>query len=120
MSGWCLKAVCRVSQRCLEGIYGMSEWHVRCLDVSEGQVMTSQVRICKVRTGQVSGCLEGDWKLSRGYLEGVWGLSGGCLKGIWKVSGGCTVNSNFFLHVNWPSLDGSPTRKGWFFSNQTL
>ena len=31
----------------------MSEWYVRCLDVSEGQVRTSLVRIGKVRTGQV-------------------------------------------------------------------
>ena len=31
-----------------------------------------------------------------------------------------TVNSNFFFHVNSPSLDGLPTRKGWFFSELTL
>ena len=63
MSGRCLKAVWRVSQRCLEGIYGMVEWYVRCLDVSEWQVRTSQVRIGKVRTSQVKAgqdrCLEG-------------------------------------------------------------
>ena len=72
MSGRCLKAVCRVSQRCLEGIYGMSEWYVRCLDVSEGQVRSSQVRIDKVRTSQVrtgqDRCLEGVSKVSGGYL----------------------------------------------------
>ena len=52
-----------MSGRCLKGIYGMSEWYVRCLHVSEGQVKTSQVRISKVRTGQVrtgsDRCLEG-------------------------------------------------------------
>ena len=53
MPGGCLKRVLRVSHRCLEGIYGMSEWYVRCLDVSEGHVRTSQVRIGKIRTGQV-------------------------------------------------------------------
>ena len=45
VSGRCLKGVWMESQRCLEGIYGMSEWYVRCLDVSEGQIRTSQVRI---------------------------------------------------------------------------
>ena len=52
MSGWCL-----------EGINGMPEWYARCLDVSVGQVRTSQVIIGKVRTGQVrpgqDRCLEG-------------------------------------------------------------
>ena len=52
----------------MEGIYGMPEWYVRCLDVSEGQVRSSQVRIGKVRTSQVrtgqDRCLEGIWKVS--------------------------------------------------------
>ena len=60
---WCLKSVWMVSQRCLEGIFGMYVWHVRCLDVSEGHLRTSQVRIGKVRTDQVrtgrDRCLEG-------------------------------------------------------------
>ena len=48
------KGVWRMSpQRYLEGIYGMSEWYVRCLDVYEGKVRTSQVRIGQARTGQV-------------------------------------------------------------------
>ena len=66
-----------MSQRCVEGIYGMSKWYVRCLDVSEGQVRTSQVRIGKARTGQ-DRCLEGALR-----------VSGGCLKGVWRVSMGC-------------------------------
>ena len=82
MSGRCLKAVCRVSQRCLEGIYGMSEWYVRCLDVSEGQVRTSQIRIGKARTGQVRTGQDR-------CLEGASRVSGGCLKGVWRVSIGC-------------------------------
>ena len=100
MSGRCLKAVCRVSQKCLEGIYGMSEWYARCLDVSEGQVGTSQVRIGKVRTGHVrtcqvrtgpvwkvfGNCLEGVWLVFGGCLAGVLWLSGGYLMGVWKVS----------------------------------
>ena len=57
MSGWCL-----------EGIYGMPKWYVRCLDVSEGQVRTSQVRISKVRSGQLR--------------IGVWRVSGRCLEGV--------------------------------------
>ena len=61
-----------MSQRCLEGIYGMSEWYVMCLDVSEGQVRTSQVRIGIVRTSQVrtgqDRCLEGVWQVSEGCL----------------------------------------------------
>ena len=37
VSGRCLKGVWREPQRCLESIYWwMSEWYVRCLDVSEG------------------------------------------------------------------------------------
>ena len=32
----------------------------------------------------------------------------------------CTVNSKKKIRVNSQSLDGSPTRKGWFFSDQTL
>ena len=67
MSGWCL-----------EGIYGMSEWYVICLDLSEVQFATSQVRIGKVRTGQ-DRC-----------LLGVPQVSGGCLKGVWRVSTGCS------------------------------
>ena len=77
MSGRCFKGVCSVSQRYLEGIYGMSEWYIRCLDVYEGQVRTSQVRIGKVRTGQ-DRC-----------LADVLRVSGGCLKDIWTVSIGC-------------------------------
>ena len=45
VSGGYPEGVLRVSGRCLEGvywclvgIYGMSEWYVRCLDVSEGPV----------------------------------------------------------------------------------
>ena len=61
-----------MSQRCLEGIYMMSEWYVRCLDVFEVQVRTSQVMIGKVRTGQVRAgqdrCLEGVWQVSEGCL----------------------------------------------------
>ena len=53
---------------CLEGVYGMPEWYVRCLDVSEGQARSSQVRIGKVMTGQVKTghgrCLEGVWQVS--------------------------------------------------------
>ena len=41
------------SHRCLEGIYGMSEQYVRCLDVSEGQVRSSQVWIGKISTGKI-------------------------------------------------------------------
>ena len=93
MSGRCLKAVCRVSQRCLEGIYGMSEWYVRCLDVSEGQVRSSQVRIGKARTGQVRAgqdrCLAGVFRVSRGCLKGVWIVSGGYL---WDVCMVCEVS----------------------------
>ena len=66
-----------MSEWCLEGIYGMSEWYVMCLDVSQGQVRTSQVRIGKATTGQ-DRC-----------LAGVLGVSGGCLKGVWRVSIGC-------------------------------
>ena len=65
LSGGCLAGVL---SRCLKGIYGMSEWYVRCLHVSEGQVKTSQLRISKVRTGQVrtgsDRCLEGAWQVS--------------------------------------------------------
>ena len=53
--------VWRVSQRCLEGIYWMSEWYGRCLDASEGQIRTSQVRTGQVRTGKVK---EGEVKES--------------------------------------------------------
>ena len=73
----CLEGVSRVSGRCLEGIYSMSEWYVRCLDVSEGQFRTSQVRTGQVRTGQ-DRC-----------MESVWQVSGGCLKGVWRVYIGC-------------------------------
>ena len=45
---------------------------MRCLDVSEWQVRTSQVRIGKGRTSQVrtgqDRCLEGVSKVSGGYL----------------------------------------------------
>ena len=82
MSVRCLNAVSRVSQRCLEGIYGMSEWYVRCLDVSEGQVRNSKVRIGKARTGQVR---TGQDRCPEGALR----VSGGCLKGVWRVSMGC-------------------------------
>ena len=51
--------MCEIS----EGIYGMPEWYVRCLDVSEGQVRTSQVRIGKVKTGP-DRCLAGVWQVS--------------------------------------------------------
>ena len=34
-----------------------------CLDVPEGKVRTSQVKIDKVRTGE-DRCLEGVWKVS--------------------------------------------------------
>ena len=71
MSGWCL-----------EGIYGMPEWNVRCLDLSEGQVRRSQVRIGKARTGHVRTGQDR-------CLEGVFRVSGGCLKGVWMVSMGC-------------------------------
>ena len=58
-----LKGVSKESGWCLEGIYGLSEWYVRCLDVSEGHLRTSQVRIGKVKTDQVrtgrDRCLEG-------------------------------------------------------------
>ena len=83
MSGGCLEGVsrvsvvCRVSQRCLEGIYGMSEWYVRCQDVSEGQVRTSKVRIDKVNTGayMVSGrCLKGVRRLSVEYSNDMQGV----------------------------------------------
>ena len=47
MSGGCLAGVLKVSQKYLQGIYGMSEWYVMYLDVSEGQVRTSQIRIDK-------------------------------------------------------------------------
>ena len=66
----------------MEGIYGMSEWYVRCLDGSEGKVRTSQVRIGKVRTDQdrcledVSGrCLKGFWRVSQRCVEGIYGIS---------------------------------------------
>ena len=49
MSGWCLE---------VEGIYGMSEWYMMCLDLPEGQVKINQVRTGKVRTGQ-DRCLKG-------------------------------------------------------------
>ena len=54
VSGGCLEGVLRVSK----GIYGISEWYMGCLDVSEGQirigqVRTDQVRSSQVRTGQV-------------------------------------------------------------------
>ena len=42
-----------MSGGCLGDIYGMSEWYVECLDVSEGQNGTCQVRIGQVRIGQV-------------------------------------------------------------------
>ena len=64
MSGWCL-----------EGIYGMSEWYVMCLDLSEGQVRTSQVRIGKVRAGLVRTGQDR-------CLENIWRVSGRCLKGV--------------------------------------
>ena len=74
--------VCRVPPRCLEGIYGMSEWYVRGLDVSEGQVRTSQVRIGKARTGQVrtvqDRCVAGVLRVSGGYLLDV--------RMVWEVS----------------------------------
>ena len=70
VSGRCLKGVCRVSQGCLEGIYGLSEWYVMCLNLSEGQVRTNQVRIGKVRTGQ-DRCLAGVSRVSGGYLWDV-------------------------------------------------
>ena len=62
----CLKTT--ESGRCLEGIYGMSEWYVRCLDASEGQVRTCQVRIGIVGTGQIrtgqNRCLGCVWQVS--------------------------------------------------------
>ena len=76
MSGGCLAGVLKVSQKYLQGIYGMSEWYLRCLDVSEGQVKTSQVRIGKARTGQVrtgqDRCLKGVWRVSQRCLEGIY------------------------------------------------
>ena len=35
VSGGCLNGVWKVPGGCLKGIYGMSEWYVGCLDVSE-------------------------------------------------------------------------------------
>ena len=57
----------------------MSEWYGRCLDVSEGQVRTSQVRIGKARTGHVKTgqdrCLKGVWRVSQRCLEGICWMS---------------------------------------------
>ena len=79
LSGRCLEGVSKVSGCCLEGFYGMFEWYVRCLDVSEGQVRTSQIRIGKARTGQVrtgqDRCLAGVLRVSRGCLKCVWMVS---------------------------------------------
>ena len=61
----------------------MSEWYVMCLDVSEGQVRTSPVRIGKVRTGQSKGRSR---QMSGGCLAGVLRVFVGCLKGVWRVS----------------------------------
>ena len=36
LEGVWLEGVSKVSGWCLEGIYGMSKWYVRCLDVSKG------------------------------------------------------------------------------------
>ena len=44
LSGRYLDGVFRVSGGCLEIIYGPSKCCVECLDVSEGQVRTGQVR----------------------------------------------------------------------------
>ena len=35
-----------------------------------------------------SWCLEGVWRVSKGYLESFWKVSGRCLEDIQKVSGG--------------------------------
>jgi len=48
VSGGCLMGVWR-------GIYGMSEWYVGCLDVSEGQVRNGEVKIGQVRM-RISRC----------------------------------------------------------------
>ena len=53
--GNCLKGVWKVPGGCLEGIYGMPKWYAGCLEVSEGQVRTSEVRIGQVRTSQYFG-----------------------------------------------------------------
>ena len=68
VSSGCLEGVLMVSERCLEGIYGMSKEYERCLNVSEGQVRTNQVRIGKVR------CLKGVSKVFAGQLWDVQGV----------------------------------------------
>ena len=70
----------------------MSEWYVRCLDLSEGQVRTSQVRTGQVRTGQ-DRC-----------LAGVLRVSGGCIKCVSRVSqrgreGGSKMSGRDILDV---------------------
>ena len=42
-----------MSQGWPEGKHGMSKWYVGCLDVSQGQVRSGEVRIRQLRTGQV-------------------------------------------------------------------
>ena len=82
-SGECLAGVLRVSQMCLNGAYGMSEWYVKCLDVSEGQVRTSQVRIGKTKTGQIRTGQDM------------------CLAGVLRVSGGCYEQIELIHHIFW-------------------
>ena len=43
---------------------------------------------CLEDVSKVGGCLEGVWRVSKGYLEGIGKISGRCLEDIQKVSGG--------------------------------
>ena len=72
-----LAGVLMVFSGCLKGVWmvfggylWMHVWYVRCLDVSEGQVWISQVRIGEARTGQ-DRCLAGISRVSGGYLWDV-------------------------------------------------
>ena len=47
-------------------------------------------------------CLEGVWRVSKGYLEGIGKISGRCLEDIQKVSGG---NLEFARKVTRKSQD---------------
>ena len=62
MSGGRLESVWKVSKGCLECIYGLSEWYVACLDVSEEQVRTGLVRTGLFRTRlSQTGQVENFW-----------------------------------------------------------
>ena len=74
-----------MSGRCLEGVWGLSEW------------------LC-ILFGLSGYCLGVDkhpmeYSILAGFLTpcAVLGVSVGCLEGVWEVSGGCLSDSGYCL-----------------------